>query len=124
MKLKMAIQKIFKGSDLLFDVRLVDATGTPYRIKDTAGFSIKFYTSDPADYIECKYENGVYSGIIEGETIDSMFVNSTDLERLKEGLINYIYMLKVLNPVFSDGTYDETVTGQTNLYLKSNNNGI
>ena len=33
-------------------------------------------------------------------------------------------MLKVLNPVFSDGTYDETVTGQTNLYLKSNNNGI
>ena len=40
----MAIQKIFKGSDLLFDVRLVDATGTPYRIKDTAGFSIKFYT--------------------------------------------------------------------------------
>ena len=114
----MAIQKIFKGSDLLFDVRLVDATGTPYRIKDTAGFSIKFYTSDPADFIECKYENGVYSEIIEGETIDSMFINSTDLERLKEGLINYIYTIKIINQIFSDGTYDEKITGQTNLYLK------
>ena len=118
MKLKMAIQKIFKGSDLLFDVRLVDATGTPYRIKDTAGFSIKFYTSDPANYIECKYENGVYSGIIEGETIDSMFINSTDLERLQEGLISYIYTMKFINQIFSDGTYDEKITGQTNLYLK------
>ena len=114
----MAIQKIFKGSDLLFDVKLVDANGIPYRIKDTAGFSIKFFTSDPIVFIECKYENGVYSGIVEGETIDSMFINSTDLDSLQEGLINYIYTLKVLNPVFSDGIYDETITGQTNLYLK------
>ena len=120
----MPIQKIFKGSDLLFDVKLVDANGIPYRIKDTAGFSIKFFTSNPADFIECKYENGVYSGIVEGETIDSMFINSTDLDSLQEGLINYIYTLKVLNPVFSDGIYDETITGQTNLYLKSNSNGI
>lgn len=120
----MPIQKIFKGSDLLFDVKLTDANGIYYRIKDTVGFSIKFYTSDTTDFIECKYEDGVYSGIIEGETIDSMFINSTDLENLKEGLINYIYILRVSNPVFEDGIYDETVTGQTNLFLKSSSNGI
>lgn len=120
----MPIQKIFKGNDLLFDVKLTDANGIYYRIKDTVGFSIKFYTSDPTDFIECKYEDGVYSGIIEGETIDSMFINSTDLENLKEGLINYIYVLRVSNPVFEDGIYDETVTGQTNLFLKSSSNGI
>ena len=41
-----------------------------------------------------------------------------DLERLQEGLINYIYTVKIINQIFSDGTYDEKITGQTNLYLK------
>ena len=38
----MPIQKIFKGSDLLFDLKLTDANGELFRIKTLKEFNIIF----------------------------------------------------------------------------------
>ncbi len=116
----MPIQKIFKGSDLLFDLKLTDANGELFRIKTLKEFNIIFYTTTKDISIECSYVDSVYTGIIEGDEIDSVVLNSSDLALMEDGILKYTYQLKVDNSKFSDNTYDETVTIQTTIYLKSN----
>lgn len=113
------IQKIYKGSDIMIALSLKDAEGTPYRIDTTNEFTIKFFTTDPDTYIEGTYSSGKYTGIIAEEDADYIALNALDLEKLEDGVLSYVYNIRIVNTSFKDGFYDEVVKGQTNLYLKS-----
>ena len=104
------IQKIYKGSDIMVALSLKDAEGTPY---------IRFFTTDPDTYIEGSYSAGKYTGIIAEEDTDYIALNALDLEKLEDGVLSYVYHIRVTNSNFKDGFYDEVIKGQTNLYLKS-----
>lgn len=108
------IQKIYKGSDIMVALSLKDAEGTPYRISTTNEF-----TTDPDTYIEGSYSAGKYTGIIAEEDTDYIALNALDLEKLEDGVLSYVYHIRVTNSNFKDGFYDEVIKGQTNLYLKS-----
>lgn len=113
------VQKIYKGSDILIDLILKDVNDTPFRISATNEFNIKFFTTNPAVYMEGSYVGGEYTGIINGDIIDYMALNAIDLEKLEDGVLNYIYTVRTVNTDFKDGFYDEAVKGETNFYLKS-----
>lgn len=113
------VQKIYKGSDILIDLILKDVNNTPYRINATNEFNIKFFTTNPDVYIEGSYVGNEYIGIIAGGIIDYIALNAIDLEKLEDGVLNYIYTVRTVNTDFKDGFYDEIVKGQTNFYLKS-----
>lgn len=112
-------KKVYKGTDLQIQLILKDAEGNPYRINKTNEFIIKFFTTDPEVYVEASYSAGEYTGIIEGEEYDYVVINSTDLDKLEDGLLNYVYNIRFANIDFEDGFYDEVVKGETNLFLKS-----
>lgn len=111
--------RVYKGTDLKIALILKDAEGNPYRINKANEFIIKFFTTDPEVYVEASYYAGEYTGIIEGEEYDYVIINSTDLDKLEDGLLNYVYNIRFANIDFEDGFYDEVVKGETNLFLKS-----
>ncbi len=114
------IQKVYKGSDLIIDLALKDRSGNTYRVTDVMGFVIKFYTTDPMVNVECsKLPNEQYFNIIKNESTDSAVLNSSDLNKLNDGLLHYEYHIRVMDSSFDDNIYDEIVTGETNLFLKS-----
>lgn len=112
------IQKIYKGSDLIFDIRLLDKDGIPFRVNKTSEFILKLYTTSLSECIECSYKDGVFTGIMEEGETDKIIINSSELDKLQSGLIYYSYSFKSPNIAFNDGFYDEVVKGQTNFYLK------
>ena len=59
------------------------------------------------------------TGIIAEEDTDYIALNALDLEKLEDGVLSYVYHIRVTNSNFKDGFYDEVIKGQTNLYLKS-----
>ena len=103
------IQTIYKGTDLVFNIKLEDKDGIPFRVRNTSEFILRLYTTNPAEFIEC---------IIEEDRIDKAVINSSDLDKLQSGLIYYSYSFKSPNAMFNDAYYDEVVKGQTNYYLK------
>lgn len=113
------IQKIYKGSDVLIELALKDMEGTAYRLDSVTRFNIKFFTTNPETYIEASYENGEYNGIQNEEDADYVVLNATDLDKLEDGIIHYTYSVRIVNGSFDDGFYDEVVTDESNLYLKS-----
>lgn len=113
------VQKIYKGSDVLIELKLKDAEGNPYRIDSLTSFTIRFFTTDPETYIESSYQNGEYVGIIKEEDADYVIINASDLDSLEEGIMHYTYSIRAINTDFDDGFYDEAITGESNLYLKS-----
>jgi|SRR3989339_600706 len=115
-QLKMA-QKLNRNSDAILNIKVVDKDGNPFRVRDVNVFSIKLFTTDPAVNIECIYLDSVYTGIIEGETADSLILNSSDINKLEQGILKYIYHIQVNNEVFNDGIYNEVIEGSTNIYL-------
>lgn len=110
-------QRLNKNSDAILNIKLVDKAGNAFRVKDVNAFSIKIYTTDPETFIECKYQDSIYNGIIEGESTDRVILNSSDLITLEKGIIKYIYHIKVNNDNFNDGVYNEVIEGTTNIYL-------
>lgn len=113
-------QKINKESDLMLSLILKDKNGTPYRIGDLMEFSMIFYTSNPDNHIEVSYKDGEYKGITIQDDNDFIALNSSDIKRLDDGNINYQYHIRYKNDSFNDGFFDEVISGQTDLYLKSN----
>lgn len=113
------IQKVFKGSDILIELVLKDVNGIPFRVSATNEFSIKFFTTNPNVFIEGCYIGDKYTDIIAGDEVDYIALNAIDLDKLEDGILNYIYTIRTVNLDFKDGFYDEVVKGQTSFYLKS-----
>lgn len=113
------IQKINKGSDVSLVLNLKDAEGNPFRISDLNEFSMRFHTKDPSNYIEVSYENETYNGITAKDDADYISLNSSDLDKLEDGILKYEYSIRIPDASFNDGYYNEIVKGQTELYIKS-----
>lgn len=47
------IQTIYKGTDLVFNIKLEDKDGIPFRVRNTSEFILRLYTTNPAEFIEC-----------------------------------------------------------------------
>jgi len=118
----MPIEKLLKGSDALFNIIFTDGNGDVFKVSDLDTFTIRFFTTDDTIYTEYNYQSGIYNGIVDNDGTDCIVINSNDLLPLDEGVIKYVYHIKTKNLVFKDSLYDERVTGQTNIYLKSNLN--
>lgn len=116
------IQKINKGSDLLIALDLKDMNDVPYRVSDLNQFIIRFFTSNPDNYIEASYIDGVCNSITIKEDGDYVSLNASDLIKLDSGILNYTYSIRIQDSSFVDGYYDEVIKGQTELYIKSNCN--
>lgn len=112
------IQTIYKGTDLVFNIKLEDKDGIPFRVRNTSEFILRLYTTNPAEFIECSFKSGDLTSIVEEDRIDKAVINSSDLDKLQSGLIYYSYSFKSPNAMFNDAYYDEVVKGQTNYYLK------
>jgi hypothetical protein len=110
-------QKLNRNSDAILNIKLVDKAGTQFRVKDVNVFSIKIFTTNPEVNIECKYQDSVYTGIIEGETTDSLILNASDINKFEKGILKYTYHIQVNNELFNDGIYNEVIEGSTNIYL-------
>ena len=111
-------EKVYKGSDLFIQIELTDANGQPYRVGDLNEFKIKFYTLNPDQFVEASFEGNLYDNIIAEDDADYVVLDSDNLFRLEDGIINYTYSIRAANADFKDGFYDEVVKGQTNLFLK------
>ena len=114
------IQQINRGSDVSLVLNLKDAEGNPFRISDLNEFSMRFYTTNPDNYIEVSFRDGIYTGISSKEDADYICLNASDLKILDTGILNYTYTIRVIDAGFNDGYFDDVVKGQTNLYLKNN----
>lgn len=114
------IQKINRGSDILIILDLKDMNDVPYRVSDLSQFIIRFFTSNPDNYVEASYIDGVCKGITIKEDGDYVSLNSSDLIKLDSGILNYTYSIRIEDSSFEDGYYDEVIKGQTELYIKSN----
>ena len=90
------IQKINKGSDLLIALDLKDMNDVPYRVSDLNQFIIRFFTSNPDNYIEASYIDGVCNSITIKEDGDYVSLNASDLIKLDSGILNYTYSIKSL----------------------------
>ena len=74
------IQTIYKGTDLVFNIKLEDKDGIPFRVRNTSEFILRLYTTNPAEFIECSFKDGDLTGIIEEDRIDKAVINSSDLD--------------------------------------------
>lgn len=113
------IQRINRGSDISIILRLKDKIGNPYRVSDISKFIMRFHTKDPSNYIEVSYENETYNGITAKDDADYISLNSSDLDKLEDGILKYEYSIRIPDASFNDGYYNEIVKGQTELYIKS-----
>lgn len=114
------MMKVYKGTDLKLGLLLKDALGTPYRLAKTSRFDIKFFTTDPDVCAEAWCFRGRHKGIVEGEHVDYIVLDASDLEAMDEGVLNFSYRARFASSDFEDGYYDETGKRQTDMFLKSN----
>jgi hypothetical protein len=80
-----------------------------------------FYTQDPANNIVCKYEQGVYDGILHQEDGDFCILDVADLSRLEDGLLRYSfkYVFFTAIPEMEDGIFSGQNDEQTEIYLQT-----
>ncbi len=122
MKLKMAIQKIFKGSDIQLNLNIKDKTNAVLRVSDLDEYTIKLFTKSGNTFCSGSWikSTGILTNISVTDTADILFIGATDLATLEEGLIYYQYHIKSINSNYEDGYFDEVVEGETKFYLKNN----
>ena len=108
--------------DLQYTIsNLVDNKGNQLRLSDCNSFVAKFYTDNKSNYSSCtKLNNELYNIKIEDE--DIALINSSDLERMDDGVLNFEFTYSIPDNSFSDGTFDNTIVGNTNYYIKLNSN--
>lgn len=115
----MSSNYIYRGSDLILNIKLEDESGVPFRVADANVFKLRLFTTDQNNYIECTYSASEgYKNIIAAERIDKVVANSTDLDKLKSGVIRFAYDISFDNALFNDQKYSEVNIVTTQFYLK------
>lgn len=108
------IQKIYKGTDLLFSINIEDNEGNILKVGDVAELTMSFYTDST------NIEN--YIIINKNDIINNnqIFLDNAKLDLLNEGLLKYNIKLR-FNNTSIDEPFDIAKTIETEYFIKSDN---
>ena len=111
-------------TDLLFQItNLYDSNNETIRIQDCNSFVAKFYTTDIDNAAVCLKLNDELTNIKIEENADYCLINSTDLSKMKDGVLFFQISYSVADESYSDGLFNNTIAGNTNYYINLNNSG-
>lgn len=109
-------------TDLQFKItNLYDSNNETIRIQDCNSFVGKFYTDNIDNSAICLKLNDELTNIKIEENADYCLINSTDLNKMKDGVLFFNISYSVADESYSDGLFNNTIAGNTNYYINLNN---
>ena len=111
-------------TDLKFQItNLYNSNNETIRIEDCNSFVAKFYTTDIDNSAVCLKLNNELTNVKIEENADYCLINSTDLNKMKDGVLFFNISYSVADESYSDGLFNNTIAGNTNYYISLNNSG-
>lgn len=111
-------------TDLSFQItNLYDSNNQTIRIQDCNSFVGKFYTNNIDNSAVCLKLNDELTNIKTEENADYCLINSTDLSKMKDGVLFFNISYSVADNSYSDGLFNNVIAGNTNYYISLNNSG-
>lgn len=109
-------------TDLSFQItNLYDSNNEAIRIQDCDSFVAKFYTTDIDNSAICLKLNDELTNVKIEENADYCLINSSDLAKMKDGVLFFNISYSVTDESYSDGLFNNTIAGNTNYYINLNN---
>ena len=109
-------------TDLQFEIsNLIDSNGNKIRLKDCSNFVCKFYTTDINNAAICQKTNSETVNIKIEEDRDFCLINSTDLEKMEDGVLFFNIEYAIADELYSDGEFNNSVNGNTSFYIQFGN---
>ena len=113
------------NKDFVFLIDIETLNDTHRRVHDFNDFSIKIYTNDIDEYIECWYVSGgtgTYHNIIpqtdeKGREHDFCVVNASELETLEDGVMKLHIEYKLKSDYHDDNYYNDCYDIETDYVL-------
>ena len=111
-------------TDLKFQItNLYNSNNEAIRIQDCNSFVAKFYTDNIDNSAICLKLNDELTNVKIEENADYCLINSTDLNKMKDGVLFFQISYSVADESYSDGLFNNTIAGNTNYYINLNNSG-
>lgn len=115
---------ITRLTDLKFQItNLYNSDNEAIRIENCNSFVAKFYTDNIDNSAICLKLNDELTNIKIEENADYCLINSTDLSKMKDGVLFFQISYSVADESYSDGLFNNTIAGNTNYYINLNNSG-
>lgn len=109
-------------TDLKFQItNLYNSNNEAIRIENCNSFVAKFYTDNIDNSAVCLKLNDELTNVKIEENADYCLVNSTDLSKMKDGVLFFNISYSVADESYSDGLFNNTIAGNTNYYINLNN---
>lgn len=111
-------------TDLQFQItNLYNSNDEAIRIDNCNSFVAKFYTDSIDNSAVCLKINDELTNIKIEENADYCLINSTDLAKMKDGVLFFQISYSVADESYSDGLFNNVIAGNTNYYISLNNSG-
>ena len=111
-------------TDLSFQItNLYNSNNKAIRIQDCDSFVAKFYTDNIDNSAVCLKLNDELANIKIEENADYCLINSTNLNKMQDGVLFFNISYSVLDESYSDGLFNNVIVGNTNYYISLNNSG-
>lgn len=111
-------------TDLSFQItNLYNSNNETIRIQDCNSFVAKFYTDNIDNSAVCLKLNDELANIKIEENADYCLINSSDLSKMKDGVLFFNISYSVADESYSDGLFNNVIAGNTNYYINLNNSG-
>lgn len=111
-------------TDLSFQItNLYNSDNEAIRIQNCDSFVAKFYTADIDNSAVCLKLNDELTNVKIEENADYCLINSSDLAKMKDGVLFFNISYSVADESYSDGLFNNTIAGNTNYYISLNNSG-
>lgn len=113
---------ITKLTDLSFQItNLYNSNNEAIRIENCNSFVAKFYTDNIDNSTICLKLNDELTNVKIEEKADYCLINSSDLAKMKDGVLFFQISYSVADESYSDGLFNNTIAGNTNYYIGLNN---
>ena len=115
---------ITRLTDLSFQItNLYNSNNEAIRMENCNSFVAKFYTDNIDNSAICLKLNDELTNIKIEENADYCLINSTDLAKMKDGVLFFNISYSAPDESYSDGLFNNTIAGNTNYYINLNNSG-
>lgn len=109
-------------TDLQFQItNLYNSNNEAIRIQDCNSFVAKFYTNNIDNSTICLKLNDELTNVKIEENADYCLINSSDLAKMKDGVLFFNISYSVADNSYSDGLFNNVIVGNTNYYISLNN---